>query len=104
MNYNVQLIIPAQPTVFGKLRMNGGRLCSKENIKVLQVSYALPYVLEVVIRGMVDIQVQIFPILLLPREQEGDRYEACQSGSIGGGSEGNRLTVIFFILFIFSTI
>lgn len=52
--------------------MDRPRLSSKQSIEVLQVGQTLADVLEIVICGMISIQVKVFAVSLFTREQKGD--------------------------------
>jgi hypothetical protein len=53
--------------------MNRTILCQEKDIKVLQVAETLPNIFNVVIRGMIGIQINVFAVCLFTREQESNR-------------------------------
>ena len=69
---NVRLVILCESRFFWELSMHRIILRKKKNIKVLEISKALANIFEIIIRGMVCIQINIFAVSLFTREQKSN--------------------------------
>lgn len=65
---NLRLVILCQSCFFWEFSVHRAILRQEEAVEVLQVPKALSNIFKVVIRGMVDIQINIFSVCLFARE------------------------------------